>query len=248
MREQEIREQVARRKVIVSFSVFGLMIVAVVFGFRFLKDQPEEQNTLKPLRKGFEFNERVFSPGVGPGKLAKTFPKSEAAKKVRVNGAIGLKKEIALADWNMLVLKANGDTLKLTLDELKKLPKTEITFDFKCIEGWSQVTNWGGIRFSDFLKHYGLNDEAALKYIGLATPDGDYYVGIDMPSAVHPQTILCYEMNGQPLPQKQGFPLRLIIPTKYGIKSLKRIGTLSFSDEPPKDYWAERGYDYFSGL
>lgn len=248
MKEQNIREQVARRKVIVSFSVFGAMIFAVFFGFNFLKNQPEEQNALKPLRKGFELNEKIFSPGVSPEKLAKTFPRSEAAKNVRVNGAVGLKKEIALIDWKMLVLKANGDTLKLTLDELKKFPKTEITFDFKCIEGWSQVTNWGGIKFSDFLKHYNLTEESGLKYIGLATPDKEYYVGIDMPSAIHPQTILCYEMNGKPLPQKQGFPLRLIIPTKYGIKSLKRIGTLSFSNEPPKDYWAERGYDYFSGL
>ena len=70
---------------------------------------------------------------------------------------------------------------------------------------------------------------------------------IDMPSAIHPQTILCYEMNGQPLPKIQGAPLRLIIPVKYGIKHLKRIGTLFFSDKPPRDYWAEEGYDYYAG-
>ena len=87
-----------------------------------------------------------------------------------------------------------------------------------------------------------------MKYIGLETPDKAYYVGIDMKSALHPQTILCYEMNGQPLPANQGYPLRLIIPVKYGVKSLKQIGTISFSDQRPRDYWAERGYDYFSGL
>jgi DMSO/TMAO reductase YedYZ molybdopterin-dependent catalytic subunit len=68
-----------------------------------------------------------------------------------------------------------------------------------------------------------------------------------MPSALHPQTLLCYEMNGNPLPLNQGFPLRLIIPVKYGIKHLKRIGTMSFSNEKPADYWAERGYDYYAG-
>jgi DMSO/TMAO reductase YedYZ molybdopterin-dependent catalytic subunit len=68
-----------------------------------------------------------------------------------------------------------------------------------------------------------------------------------MPSALHPQTLLCYEMNGNPLPLNQGFPLRLIIPVKYGIEHLKRIGTMSFSNEKPADYWAERGYDYYAG-
>ncbi|MBK5270343.1 MAG: molybdopterin-dependent oxidoreductase, partial [Bacteroidia bacterium] len=87
-----------------------------------------------------------------------------------------------------------------------------------------------------------------LKYVGLNTPDKKYYVGIDIASAMHPQTILCYEMNGQPLPLDQGYPLRLIIPVKYGIKHLKRIGTLFFANSRPPDYWYERGYDYYSGL
>ena len=86
-----------------------------------------------------------------------------------------------------------------------------------------------------------------MNYTGLSTPDQQYYVGIDMPSMVQPQTLLCYEMNGKPLPLNQGYPLRLIIPVKYGIKHLKRIGTIYFSDQKPPDYWAERGYDYYAG-
>ena len=68
--------------------------------------------------------------------------------------------------------------------KLKKLPKTEIVFNFKCIEGWSQITRWGGVRFSTFMNAYGLTDEAAMDYLGLSTPDKQYYVGIDMPSAL----------------------------------------------------------------
>ena len=141
-----------------------------------------------------------------------------------------------------------SDTLLITLDEIKSLPKTEVVFNFKCIEGWSQITYWGGVKFSDFIKAYNLGDEASLKYVGLSTPDKQYYVGIDMPSALHPQTLLCYELNGKPLPMDQGYPLRLIIPIKYGIKSLKRIGTMYFADQRPRDYWYEKGYDYFAGL
>ena len=80
------------------------------------------------------------------------------------------------------------------------------------------------------------------------TPDSGYYVGIDMKSMMHPQTILAYQLNNLPLPLNQGFPLRLIIPVKYGVKHLKRIGYIYFSDTKPKDYWFERGYDYDSAL
>ena len=128
------------------------------------------------------------------------------------------------------------------------MPKTEVIFNFKCIEGWSQITWWGGVRFSDFLKKFNLEKNESLKYVGLETPDKNYYVGIDMNSMLHPQTILCYEMNGKPLPYEQGAPLRLIIPVKYGIKHLKRIGTIFFSNERPRDYWYEQGYDYYAGL
>ena len=69
----------------------------------------------------------------------------------------------------------------------------------------------------------------------------------DMASALHPQTLLCYEMNGRPLTPAHGAPLRLVIPIKYGIKNLKQIGTIQFTDERPADYWAERGYDWYAG-
>ena len=98
------------------------------------------------------------------------------------------------------------------------------------------------------MKKYNLAPEEAMKYVGMVTPDGQYYVGVDMPSMLQPQTLLCYEMNGKPLPLDQGYPLRLIIPVKYGIKHLKRIGVMSFSNDKPKDYWAEQGYDYHAGL
>jgi DMSO/TMAO reductase YedYZ molybdopterin-dependent catalytic subunit len=73
-------------------------------------------------------------------------------------------------------------------------------------------------------------------------------VGLDMPSALQPQTLLCYEMNGAPLAIENGAPLRLRIPAKYGIKNIKRIGTITYTDQRPADYWAEQGYDWYAGL
>jgi DMSO/TMAO reductase YedYZ molybdopterin-dependent catalytic subunit len=80
------------------------------------------------------------------------------------------------------------------------------------------------------------------------TPGKDYYVGVDMPSALHPQSLLAYEMNGKPLEDRHGAPLRLVMPVKYGIKNIKRIGRIAYVNERPADYWAEQGYDYYSGL
>jgi DMSO/TMAO reductase YedYZ molybdopterin-dependent catalytic subunit len=242
-------DQFILKKTIVSFFFFFLFIAAAIGGWQWLRHQPSTADgTRKPLRDVLNVNESIFRRFLSNRHLAKEYPVSAAVKNVRVNGSDGLKTPLDSANWRLQVVRSNGDTLKLTLDDIKKLPKTDIVFNFKCIEGWSQVTHWAGVKFSDFVKAYGLNNETLKNYVGLVTPDGDYYVGIDMPSAMHPQTILCYEMNGAPLPLNQGYPLRLIIPVKYGIKHLKRIGTLFFDNNKPRDFWAERGYDYFSGL
>jgi len=236
-----------RNKSIIAFVVFIIAMTAAVFAWKWLQRQPEVAGAQKPLRKGLSIDEKVFSKALSNNHLAKTYPVSAAAKNVRANGFVGLKSELD-SSWKLKVVRKPGDTLYVTLDEIKALPKTELTFDFKCIEGWSQISHWGGVKFSDFAKKYNLGIQTQMNYVGLTTPDKKYYVGIDIASMMHPQTLLCYEMNDKPLPLKHGYPLRLIIPVKYGIKSLKRIGTIFFSNAPPPDYWYERGYDYYSGL
>ncbi len=246
--EQRLPEAVIRRKTLFAFAVFAVLVVAGIAGWRALyRLPPDAAGVRAPLRRVLDANGAAATATFGEQRLAKTYPVSAAVKKVRVNGRYGLAGTADTATWRLRVARRPGDTLVLSLAEIQALPKTDIVFDFKCIEGWDQVTHWGGVRFADFVKHYNLWDAARLSYTGLVTPDGGYYVGIDRPAMLHPQTLLAYEMNGKPLPQDQGFPLRLIIPVKYGIKHLKRIGTIYFSTARPRDYWAERGYDYHSG-
>lgn len=246
--EKVVTERYLRNKTIIAFICFFVFFVAVVLGWKFLQNQPKEAGALAPLRKGLDVNEWVFANIFSANHLAKSYSKDLAAPKVRVNGDAGLSGSADTAVWKLQLIRNPGDTLLLSLDELRTLPKTEIIFNFKCIEGWSQITHWGGVRFSDFVNKYRLSKQSKMKYAGLVTPDAEYYVGIDMASMMHPQTILCYEMNGKPLPMNQGYPLRLIIPVKYGVKHLKRIGTLYFDNKRPRDYWHERGYDYYCGL
>ncbi len=242
-------EKEIRRRTIISFSVFFVCLIIGGLAFAWLYNQPQTADSVQPtLRKGLEMNEKLLSLFYSKRREAKPFDRSQAAKEPRVNGDVGMDGELDTATWRLKVARNPGDTLTLTLRDIMALPKTELVFDFKCVEGWSQVTWWGGVRFSDFLRAYNLVPQTGMKYVGMITPDEAYYVGNDMPSMLQPQTILCYEMNGKLLPQNQGYPLRLIIPVKYGIKHLKRIGVLYFSNDKPADYWAERGYDYYSGL
>jgi len=105
---------------------------------------------------------------------------------------------------------------------------------------------WGGTTFANFAMLY--PEAAEAEFVNMVTPDGDYYVSMDRDSMLHPQMMLAWELNGSPLSSLHGAPLRIATPNKYGIKQIKRIGTLEFSNTRGPDYWTERGYDWYAGL
>jgi hypothetical protein len=140
--------------------------------------------------------------------------------------------------------------LLLAMSDLQKLPKVEFCTEFKCIEGWSQITQWGGYRLRDLMEMYPpakINGRDP-RYVYMETPDGNYYGGYDFKAARHPQTLLVTEMSGQPLSQGHGAPLRLHMPIKYGYKQVKRIGLIAYTDIRPDDFWTKLGYDWYAGL
>jgi DMSO/TMAO reductase YedYZ molybdopterin-dependent catalytic subunit len=255
-----LRQEAARRTRR-SFIVGGLAALGGVLGWKYLLQRPNAEGTPLPFRRVLDANGRLSAAYFRETRLAREFPKSQGVPNVRTNGNAGLESEIDLAAWRLAVQPYGGSkTQEFTLADIKALPRVEMTTELKCIEGWSIVVNWAGARFADFLAKYPLasrsgqpirdiaNPPADLApYVSLVTPDEEYYVGLDMHSAIHPQTLLCYEINGQPLSLAHGAPLRLVTPLKYGIKHLKRIGTIAFVEERPADYWAELGYDWDSG-
>jgi DMSO/TMAO reductase YedYZ molybdopterin-dependent catalytic subunit len=233
-----------------SFITGGVTALLSLGAWKVLLSYPDDQGIPSPLRRVLEANGRLWSALFSTSRLTGQYPRPPEGKLPRYNGDLGLDENyFDPKTWRLKIIDG-GRTLELTLEQLKLLPKTENTTEFHCIEGWSDVNTYGGLRFSEFVKTYGLgkSGSALSRYVGLETPDGGYYVSIDMDSMLHPETLLCYEVNGKPLAPKNGAPLRLVIPIKYGIKSIKRIGTIRFSDERPRDYWAERGYDWFAGL
>ena len=140
--------------------------------------------------------------------------------------------------------------LLLQLADITRLPRHEMVTQFKCIEGWSQIVHWAGVRMADFLELYppALIDGKEPRFVYMETPDGDYYTGYDLEAMRHPQTLLVTEMMGRPLTQNHGAPLRLHMPIKYGYKQIKRIGLIAYTNTRPDDYWTKLGYDWYAGL
>ncbi|MCU1275019.1 MAG: molybdopterin-binding oxidoreductase [Bryobacterales bacterium] len=226
----------------------GLAALAGTGAWIWLRSRRPDDEIPWPLRLSLRANEQLARDYFSEARLARTFaPGSIEAP--RVNGNIGLE-DAPQADWSLTVdgIPDADEPLSLNMADIQSLPKVELIMELKCIEGWSRILKWGGARFQDFVNRYASGQTNPNGYVALETPDREYYVGLDMASALHPQTLLCYEMNGKPLESQHGAPLRLVIPVKYGIKNLKRIGKIIFSETRPPDYWAERGYDYYAGF
>ena len=236
--EQEMAARTRR-----SFLTLGLGTAAALGGYSWLRSQPLEDELEWPLRRVLQMNEKLASAYFSGGHPARQFPPSAVVPEPRVNGNIGMEGEdFRPADWKLMV-----GNRQITLAELESLPKVEQITELNCIEGWTNVIHWGGVRFADFTRKFAPEWQNA-KFVGMRTPDEEYFVGLDMPSAMHPQTLLALEQNGKPLTLAHGAPLRLVIPVKYGVKNIKRIGTITYSNERPEDYWAGEGYDWYAGL
>ena len=243
MAEQELARRSRR-----SFIGLGVGAAAALGGWEWLNSGQTAEGDIPPALRGMlGFNEKVVRSALySNDHLIQTYPAS-AIGKIKVNGDVGLDDPVDLAGWRLNLTPYHGNASQLSIDEIRKLPRYEETFAFKCVEGWSTITQFAGARLSDFTAHFAPGSEKA-QSVSLITPDEEYYVGIDMPSALHPQTLLAWEMNGEPLSDKHGAPLRLVVPVKYGIKNIKRIGSIQYVDTRPADYWAERGYDWYAGL
>src|SRR4051794_16009865 len=230
-----------------SFLVGGLAAAAAVGGYEWVTRSALDEEVPWPQRRVLDWNGRLSERLLSDTHLMPTYS-PEKIGGVKPNGNYGLEKALDLKEWKLQITAPGRAATSLTLSEIKQLPKAEMTTRFCCIEGWSGIAHWGGARFSEFTKSFFGPGLPLPRYVYMATPDGEYYVGLDMKSALHPQTLLAYEQDGKPLEERRGAPLRLAIPVKYGIKNIKRIGLIQYTDKRPADYWAEDGYDWFAGL
>jgi DMSO/TMAO reductase YedYZ molybdopterin-dependent catalytic subunit len=203
----------------------------------------------KPLLKaGLGFSDWASAEMYRTGHLAPVFADSELTpfNKFPINGYDVDDPEVDFNKWNLTVAGAVQRSGDYTLAQIQALPKFNQNTRHVCVEGWDVIGKFGGVRLSDFLKMIGADTTA--RFVTVECAD-DYYESLDMATALHPQTMLCYEMYGQPLTREHGAPLRLTIPTKVGYKQAKYLTDLKVTNVLDKvGYWEDQGYSEFYGL
>jgi DMSO/TMAO reductase YedYZ molybdopterin-dependent catalytic subunit len=148
--------------------------------------------------------------------------------------------------WRLRVDGMVGRPLDLSLDDLMAMPRVSYTVKHHCVEGWSAIASWHGVPVSAIVER--CRPLAGARFISFASFDAGYSNGWDLASALHPQTILAYGMNDNPLPPAHGAPLRLYSPTKLGYKLTKYLVSMTFTDKRPGGYWEDQGYPWFGGI
>jgi DMSO/TMAO reductase YedYZ molybdopterin-dependent catalytic subunit len=161
-----------------------------------------------------------------------------------------------ISGWK-LTLDGLASGLSLSLDIqnlLTRFSMQEQITRLVCVEGWSAIAWWAGLRFDDLLRVYPpvsqakwVRVESSVNLDASGNPD-PYFMSLDLATARHPQTLLATHFNGQPLTVDHGAPLRLLVPVKLGLKNVKAITRITYVAEEPEDYWADRGYSYYDGI
>ena len=208
-----------------------------------LTDQESVQRVLWAMSR---WNDGVQGWLFDPKRLAPEFPESRITRPFPFNGYYS-EDEVREIDGKTFKLELAGmirEKKPWTLAELYALPQVSQVTRHICVEGWSAIGKWSGVRFSDFLERIGADTTA--KYVGFECAD-DYYGSIDMATALHPQTILALRFADELLPPKYGYPMKLRIPTKLGFKNPKHIASIFVTNEYPGGYWEDKGYNWFSG-
>ena len=210
---------------------------------------------------------------LGGGALAREYRPSDISHDFKANGTLNpdypaYNQAVAegFANWKLVIDGLVARPMSLGLDELKRLPaRTQIT-RHDCVEGWSAIGGWTGAPLGLLLKAAGVLPGA--KYAVFYCADnldgepakggeqapGQYYESLDLVDAFHPQTLVAYAMNGQPLAVPHGAPLRLRVERQLGYKHakyLQRIAltrTLAGINGGRGGYWEDRGYEWYAGL
>jgi DMSO/TMAO reductase YedYZ molybdopterin-dependent catalytic subunit len=192
-------------------------------------------------------NQRVEELLLRPQALAAEYPISSIEpQELRINSFDAVPK-IDPATFQLVIDGAVNQPMQLSLSDLQKMPLQSMVIRHICVEGWAAIVQWGGVRLRDLIAL--AKPHASARYVYFTSGDG-YYSSWDLPSVLHPQTLLAYQMNGRPLPADHGAPLRLAAPIKLGYKQSKWVTKVTVMNQlsSKKGYWEDQGYEWFGGL
>jgi DMSO/TMAO reductase YedYZ molybdopterin-dependent catalytic subunit len=210
-------------------------------------DISDHESVQRALAAVSRLNDRVQAAIFGPNRLAPTFSEHDAVRNFRYNAWYGADKAPRLdpVAYRLVLAGQIADKQPWTVEKLYTLPQVTKITRHVCVEGWSMIGKWGGAPLSEFLRRVGADMRA--RYVGFECADG-YYEGIDMATALHPQTLMAFKLSDDILPTRHGYPFKIRIPTKLGFKNPKFVTTIYVTNQPPRGFWTDRGYNWFSGI
>src|SRR5438132_608293 len=264
--EFEVDPQVLRRRTRRDVLLFGAGVVAALAGAGSLLPQDtlsrmgvriNTNSRAKEwfLNKALRIDDDVAEALYSGNRMVPTYNKSQITPlKNNYNGATPDPGYIS--GWN-LTIDGLDSGLSISLDIRSLMTRFSVQEQITrlvCVEGWSAIAWWAGLRFDDLLRAYPPTSQAKWARVESSVNLNDsgnpdpYFMSIDLATARHPQTLLATHFNGQPLTVEHGAPLRLLVPVKLGLKNVKAITRITYSAEEPRDYWAERGYSRYDGI
>jgi DMSO/TMAO reductase YedYZ molybdopterin-dependent catalytic subunit len=210
-------------------------------------DVTHRDSVQRVLRAVSQWNDRAQAALFRPNHLAPTYLPSQVVKPPRFNAYYDVE-DLAPVNgdtWKLELAGLIADKRSWTLQQINELPQQEIIIRHICVEGWDYIGQWSGVNLRHFLERIGADVTA--KYVSFKCAD-DYYGSIDMPSALHPQTLLATKYAGEPIADPFGFPLRLRTAVKLGFKNPKWITAMEVTNTYPGGYWEDRGFNWFAGI
>ncbi len=200
------------------------------------------------LQSMLRFNERFEGLIFSPSRLAPEAPEKDLTpERAFPSYFIADTMPFPPAGWSLKVGGMVARPGTFTLDQLKSMPRTDMRVRHHCVEGWSAVAAWHGLRLSELARTVGVDPRA--RYVEFRSFDEDYWSSWDLGSALHPQTLLAYGMNGHDLHPDHGAPLRVYSAIKLGYKNVKYLTEVNFlTTRTGGGYWEDQGYDWFAGV
>ncbi|MGA8872212.1 MAG: molybdopterin-dependent oxidoreductase [Candidatus Acidiferrales bacterium] len=215
-------------------------------------DSPKKERF---LNGALRFDDYVAEALYSPNRIVPTYSKSQITP--LMNNYNGATPDPSYIPGWRLTLEGLASGVSVSLDIrtlLARFTRHEQITRLVCVEGWSAIAWWSGLKFDDLLQAYPPISQAKWARVDSSVnldengnPD-PYYASLDLATARHPQTLLATHFNGQPLAVDHGAPLRLLVPVKLGLKNVKAVTKITYSVDQPSDYWAERGYSHYDGI
>jgi DMSO/TMAO reductase YedYZ molybdopterin-dependent catalytic subunit len=231
--------QVSRRKLLQLSGLSSIGLLLGGCGSSLLEDIVGK--TFEPL------NQSVESLLLNPQKPVPEFPASAIEPEALLINTFDFTPQIDPLKFRLRIDGEVNNPLQLSMADIQKLPLTSMIIRHVCVEGWAAIVQWNGVRLRELVSL--VQPKANVRYIYFKSADG-YSESWDLASALHPQTLMAYQKNGQPLSVDNGAPIRLASPVKLGYKQSKWVTRITLVSDllPSRGYWEDRGYEWFAGL